>query len=612
MTSQTWTRRYPPITLSLVAAMLIAVLVLPSTLNIPQTNPTTIAEYAPVPPEDDSAPDTTGNVSALGLGTSASLRSGTPLAAGDLPQAEAARRQNKQCLGSPPRQAEDPMSPPCVPFFEGNNGGATYQGVTKDEVRVVIFSYTASTSCNLQGTCSNGVRPGAFCDLDKPANTDPNCISQNDGQEHYLVKSTRPVVHHFNRRYQTYDRHVHVWMYAGNPAANTAGLRAQAAEIYDAIRPFAVVPFATALSDALAARRVMTFGGDNKLGEFQLASAYQKHSPFLFNFGPDIERWVDRYADYICTKVAGGPVSHTDGLHRDGSPMKNTPRKYAFMYTTDTSARWSSLRAFNDMVRPKLRECGIQPAVEAPFPVAGNIGGTQGDNTYAARNVAEMQEERVTTVLWFGGLETYTGHAADKVGFYPEIIIASDGFLDGFLGASFQNPNWFRHAWGPTPTLFEGRIVQESPAYQSCKDGDPNAANADCETNGILPYYRALFMAFKGIQAAGPRLTPRNVERGLRSIPSIASTHPMLASCYFDPGDYTCVKDSAEQWWDPAAPNPYLSGAEGCFRLSRGGRRFLPGDWPQEDAVFQSSSDPCSPVAGNANANTGQPAAPST
>ena len=44
-----WTRSYPPLAL-LAIAVLVAVLVLPSSLNLPQSNPTTVLEYAPVPP----------------------------------------------------------------------------------------------------------------------------------------------------------------------------------------------------------------------------------------------------------------------------------------------------------------------------------------------------------------------------------------------------------------------------------------------------------------------------------------------------------------------------------------------------------------------------------
>ncbi len=38
-----------------------------------------------------------------------------------------------QCVAG--LQTEDPLSPTCVPFNQGDNGGSTYQGVTAKEVR---------------------------------------------------------------------------------------------------------------------------------------------------------------------------------------------------------------------------------------------------------------------------------------------------------------------------------------------------------------------------------------------------------------------------------------------------------------------------------------------
>ena len=50
-----WARKYPPL-LALAVALLIALTVLPSSLNLPQSNPTETLEYAPVPPEDSENP----------------------------------------------------------------------------------------------------------------------------------------------------------------------------------------------------------------------------------------------------------------------------------------------------------------------------------------------------------------------------------------------------------------------------------------------------------------------------------------------------------------------------------------------------------------------------
>src|SRR5256885_6473236 len=60
----------------------------------------------------------------------------------------------RRCIGDPPRQIEDPQSPPCVPYWSGDNGGATYKGVTRDEIRIKTpgydFSQTPGYHADLQ------------------------------------------------------------------------------------------------------------------------------------------------------------------------------------------------------------------------------------------------------------------------------------------------------------------------------------------------------------------------------------------------------------------------------------------------------------------------------
>src|SRR6266851_3493714 len=66
-----WARKYPPLA-ALAIGLVIALAVLPSALNLPQSNPQETVEYAPVPPNDKNSNDN-GNLSALGLAGSASI-----------------------------------------------------------------------------------------------------------------------------------------------------------------------------------------------------------------------------------------------------------------------------------------------------------------------------------------------------------------------------------------------------------------------------------------------------------------------------------------------------------------------------------------------------------
>ena len=578
-------------TIALVVVVLLAVALLPSALNIPQSNPNTVPEYAPVPPDEDSQTQEQGNLAALGQAGGSSLSRGGGLAAEILPAASQ-RRSGKRCVGNPPRQSEDPMAPPCVAFFEGDNGGATYQGVTGDEIVVLV---TENPGIFFNGESQEeSPPPRSYCDLDKPPNTGgPSCNIRGQQREYMRVRMARAYMNYFNERFQTYGRRVHYWMYftsTSSTGSTVESRRADAADNVEKLRPFAVINQSlgnqVAYAEALARRGVMTFPQTSGM-DAQPASLYQKYAPLIWSFGPDTEHWADGFAGYACKKIAGFPVSHApNGIGKDGMPMQGRDRRYGFVRNEDPN--FPQLKNFATLAGDRLRSCGVVPEREVAVPTAGII--TVSSNNYAATNIAALRDADVTTVVWFGGWENQMGQAADAVKYYPEIVIAGDGFLDGLFFSKLQNQNWWRQAWGHSTSIREGN-PRETHGFQACREGNPDASPADCEINNTF-YYRTHFLAFKAIQAAGPRLTPRSVDRGMHAIPRISSTNPFQASCFFDPGDYSCVKDGAELWWDPEAVPPGKN-SPGCYRMVQEGRRYLADEWPAKDEVFRAQAAPC-------------------
>src|SRR4051794_8733378 len=147
-------RRYPPLVL-FIFALIIALAVLPSALTLPRSNPAAVFEIVPSPPNNQqSTPN--ANFGALDLGSSGSLEGGgavggasnpgaglPPTAPGALPpppggkgKTNVSKRCVKQSNGL--RETEDPLSPPCVSDFSGDNGGATYAGVDANEIRILV------------------------------------------------------------------------------------------------------------------------------------------------------------------------------------------------------------------------------------------------------------------------------------------------------------------------------------------------------------------------------------------------------------------------------------------------------------------------------------------
>jgi hypothetical protein len=235
-------------------------------------------------------------------------------------------------------------------------------------------------------------------------------------------------------------------------------------------------------------------------------------------------------------------------------------------------------------------------AEEATFSRTGYAVDGSDPGTESTQAVARFSSAGITTVLYMGGTEGRFSVAADAARYYPEIIVAGDLDTDANGGGRFQNQNVWRNAWGPT---FHVRInrLEDSPGFRAYKEGDPAG---DKNSAGLFARdaYRDFFMRHQAIQVAGPRLTPESIDRGFHAIPERESTDPFVAAFFFDPGDYTSVKDSAEQWWDPDG-RPIGGGAQpGCWRMVREGRRYLAGGWEGGDDVFRNPDDPCTAYGG--------------
>jgi hypothetical protein len=409
------------------------------------------------------------------------------------------------------------------------------------------------------------------------------------------VRWIRAYSRYFNDRYQTYGRHVHYWVYWANTASGSTR-RADAADNYARLRPFAALDntegaYSESYLDAMAGDHgVFMFQGSPFSGT--TADFFRKYAPRVWSFVPDVEHWAAGFVSYVCTKVAPYPVAHAQGgIGNDGRPFNGRSRKYGkygFLSPADPARPGHS--QFAQLAKDGLAQCGVRPVVEGRFTSANpnSYYDGSGDNA-GVENAAALKQADVTTVVYLGAADEYTGNAADGIKYYPEVLVAADGSADRLVGARLQNQNWWRNAWVMSHQLRVDRM-EEDPGTAACLEGDHSLTVRACDFAAI--HYRDHFMLFKAIQAAGPRLTPQTVDRGMHAIPAQSSTNPYVASCYFDPADFSCVKDFIEAWWDETGRVPGIA-SPGCYRLPHLGQRFLAGDWPPGDDVFVNASDPC-------------------
>src|SRR5688500_10245544 len=125
--------RSPGVTYSVITLGLV-VLLAAVAMTQRQPPPPTIAEFAPQAIEQITDPS--NEVGRGARNADGSLDAEPTPSAPAVPDSLIDVPRVRRCVGNPPRQIEDPQSPPCVPYWAGDNGGATSKGVTRDEIRV--------------------------------------------------------------------------------------------------------------------------------------------------------------------------------------------------------------------------------------------------------------------------------------------------------------------------------------------------------------------------------------------------------------------------------------------------------------------------------------------
>jgi hypothetical protein len=539
--SQRALRRYPA--LAGFGALAVMALLLPSTLNVPQTGPTTLAELAPVPGKTISnlanlaelAPTSSDGIGAGGSGFTAGAGVASPTTTIAMRATTAGKRRagTKRCVGNPPRQTEDPLSPPCIAFFDGDNGGATAKGVTRDEIRVVFLPSCGSNT------------PQRTDDYDK--------VSHVYGA---LLK-------YFSERFQTYGRRVHGWAYQGNCVTQDAE-RAVVRDLNEQLDPFAIVNIsATAVMADEAARLGIWTNIDEGRRE-EMA----RRAPFLASFSPDEEDRLSSTAALLCAKLAGRPARYS------GDPtLRAAARKFALHYSRGQQATRAGQGVLLDDIRQR---CG---------GLAGDVLLPSSDNNYAL-DIPRWRAAGITTVVDVGDSITYA-LAAQQEGWLPEWFRVPDLFSPAADRAYFP-ASQLANSYAITPMRRLASRPEDQDSYQATKAACPDCVNPSSQLD-----YDNFLLLFWGIQAAGPKLSVENVDKGLRGIPPRASPNPWTPAAYFAPDNWSFVKDSMLVRWDKGAVGTY---GPGCWRTVEYGKRYRAEDWassPGDDNFDRFDEWPC-------------------
>ena len=527
--------RLPGAIYSVLAAGL-AVAVAVVSLSATLTPPPTIAEFAPQAREViEDAPEE--QTSAFGSAEGGAERDvdATPIPGErDVPAVDLPR--TRRCVGDPPRQIEDPQSPPCVPFWEGDNGGATANGVTGNEIRVFI-----------------------------PA---------GDYNGHVPQDVSEAMAAFFNRRFEFYGRKLSLlFPTEGDDGGEPEDQDAMAAHAIS-MGPFAALGYANASARVYHTRMgqagvVTTTGvlGNDEWSESEMAT----FAPSVWSYQMAADRILVNLGEWTCKRLAG-----RDAVH-GGDDVASAPRRFGVV-----------IRPWSDQDEPLDTQPLEDELARCSAKIESEMVNPTDDAQGRLNTILQMQEQDVTSIFclcnyFFWQQLMLTASSQD---YHPEWLSSTLGLHDVNHNIKLPfapGPDQTDHVFGITVRPRQIRLEDE-PFWWAVSEGD-RSADGSRYTEATAAWtggdaYRIMLLVASGIQMAGPTLTAETFEDGLRRTTFPNPDHPIRAGAVGFSGSHAMTIDAAEWWYSSAARSPYPGDTPGTICYVDGGTRHRRGAWP--------------------------------
>ena len=467
------------------------------------------------------------------------------------------------CVGDPPRQIEDPQSPPCIPYWQGNNGGATSSGVGRDSIELGLPS-------DCQTSSGSGESSTEYNDL----------------------------IQFFNERFEFYNRKVTTFcLQTGDGSAQMGGQDTDA----DAMATHSPPPFASALyRNGASQYYVQQVGCVHHIVAVTYyilprAKSYLDQCPgYIYEYLMDFDTESANLGQWACARLAGGLAVHAAGNDNSVPPraLNSLPRKYGIIWEPVYSDEAGSAQPLLNA----LAVCGIKVSGADVLndPVTDPAASALPENPYQADNaMLQLKNDGVTSVFCLCNLWTWGAfaRAADSQTYYPEWLASSYGGLDAGVYSEDLGgapADQLAHEFGISLKPREIPPDQE-PYYQAMKEVDPAVVpkgpdSVDVEVDQEV--YRDLLVLMSGFQMAGPDLTPRTMADGLdRTVFPNPDTALQAGHVGFAGYTYSMTVDGAEFWWGNNQVSPYPDTA-GAVCYVDDGVRHASGQWPRGGDPF--------------------------
>jgi len=443
-----------------------------------------------------------------------------------------------------------------------NNGGATYQGVTKDSIKVAILVPNEQQLA--------GAQPGQ------------SPVNHATGQTGTVTNAFKDTFAAFQPAHQTYGRKLEL-EFVTSSGDDESAQRADAVTV-QAKKPFAVID-GTYTSEpvfgtALAAAKIPVFANTTSL------ESTLKQAPYRWA-QTDVNAGALNAAEFMGKQLAGKKAQYAGD-----NAMHNQTRKFGVVYAdpvTDTEIFDKTAAKYGLKFAPGASIA--YPATDDPF---GNPTVAQEQAPVA---ITKMKSLGVTSVLLLADQSMVSSmlKAATANDYHPEWIIGAFNYNDlGFFARNYDQDQW-RHAFGisnlPPPVT-----AASNPAIDAVEWywGQGKGTSSTLHGNLVDKFMQA-------ITYAGPNLTPKTLQQGLFSVPASGGSADNTVYTIRQgfgrtdglPYDEYLAgnKDFTAAWWDPDTVGPPLTnlglpGGQGTLYYLNGAQRYYGSHWPTKPLKF--------------------------
>jgi len=442
-------------------------------------------------------------------------------------------------------------APPCVEPFEGDNGGATSQGVTADEILIVDYNADPALDPLIAATAEQA-----------GADVDPETAEA----------VLQEFVDLYNEIFETYGRTVRLETYTGTGAGtDVAAAQADAIAISE-MEPFAVIGGpAQALgvfSAELAENRIICGPGcANTLPE----DIIEEYEPFLWPTGPTPNQAVALAAEMIGNLAGPGPAEMS------GTPeMQAQDRVYGLLHYDNADGDHVPVM---ESFRESLTENEIEIAADVEFTL--DLARAQEN---ARTNIGQLMDAGVTTIIYYGDPLTPASLTAEATaqGYYPEWILGPNVLMDTTLFARQTDVDQWKNGFGMALIGARGERSTNG-AFQIYEW----AFGREPQNNTVNVFEPQLRTMLNGIHLAGPDLNPETFRDSMLRYP-ISGGGPTEVQVsrgnhgVWDEFDWGGSDDMALIWFDPEVAGEDETGNEGVgmYRYANGGQRYTIGNLP--------------------------------